>query len=254
MCNFFSAIVLKNGEIVYDVDISSHEDLIEKAKLKDDTADSAKLMFARIEIVPKNGGIFTERKNWYLKIDQTIVPDWFSEEYEKKCMDLFFTEVYPCCVFIDKKYLVFRNRKNLFLKNSSVEVHGSSSADLYNSSTVIVHDSSFAFLHDSSSADFYNSSTAILYDSSSAELHDLSLARLYNSSSARLHDSSTARLYDSSLARLYDSSSADLSHSSSAVNFSKGTKFYTNDSSVVIDRTTEGIVVYSKENISLLKK
>ena len=81
MCNFFSAIVLKNGEIVYDLNTSSHEDLIEKAGLKDDTADADKLTFARIEIVPGDDDFFTEQKNWYLKIDQSITPTWFTGEY-----------------------------------------------------------------------------------------------------------------------------------------------------------------------------
>ena len=67
MCEFFSAIVLKNGEMVYDLNTSSHEDLIEKTELKDETADADKLTFARIEIVSKSGDIFAEKKIGILK-------------------------------------------------------------------------------------------------------------------------------------------------------------------------------------------
>ena len=274
MCNFFSAIVLKNGEIVYDLNSSSHEDLIEKAGVKDETADPAELSFARIEILPDNNDVF--QKKWCLKIDQSITPDWFSDEYKKKCMDIFFKEVYPACVFIEKKDLRFKNRKNLFLKDSSADLHdsssavltgkssadlfgsssadlfGSSFADLYGSSYAILSDSSYAILSGSSSAKLFGSSSAKLFDSSSAVLHDSSSADLYGSSSADLHGSSSADLHGSSSAKLFDSSYAVLSDSSSAVNFSEKAKFITNNSSIVIDRSRkDSIIQTSNKSIKL---
>ena len=237
MCNFFSAIVLKNGEMIYDLNTSSHENLIEKAGIKDDTADADKLTFARIEITPKDGNVFVKKKDWYLKIDQSIIPVWFSKELERKCIDLFFTEVYPLCIFIDKKDLKFKNRKNLFLKDSSAKLYDLSSIEIHGSSSVIL----------------YGSSSVILYGSSSAELYGSSSARLYDSSSARLHNSSSAELHDSSSARLHGWSSAELHDSSSAVNFSKEAKFKIQDLGIVVDRSSEDIGIYSKKAINSYK-
>ena len=47
MCNFWSCIVTRNGEVLFDEMSDLHEDIIEKYKLVDDTADPALLKFAR---------------------------------------------------------------------------------------------------------------------------------------------------------------------------------------------------------------
>ena len=89
MCNFWSAIVTKNGDVLCDDMMDSHEDIINKYKdkydLKDDETDPEKLRFARIEITPPNSDVFQPVKKWNFKIDQEIKPKWFTKTDEQNC-------------------------------------------------------------------------------------------------------------------------------------------------------------------------
>ena len=80
MCNFKSAIVLKNGDLLHNDFADSHEDLIDLFNLKDDGKDN----FVRVEFTT------TERKdiieNYKLNIDETSVPEWF-EEFRERITD-----------------------------------------------------------------------------------------------------------------------------------------------------------------------
>ena len=176
MFNFFTVLVLENGEMVYDSNTSSYRDLIQQLWLKDEKID---LVFAKIKILPHNWNIFSnpEPKNWYVKIDQSIKPNWFKKEYERKCLKSFFEEVYPKCIFVEKKDLVFKDRKHLFIKDSSVELYNSS-AELYGTSSAKVYGLSSVKLYGSSSAELYHSASAELYDTSSAKVYGLSSVKL----------------------------------------------------------------------------
>jgi len=57
MCNFWSAIITRNGEVLYDKDLTSHEELVKKHHLKDDKLENRD--FVRIEIVPNQNGFLT---------------------------------------------------------------------------------------------------------------------------------------------------------------------------------------------------
>ncbi len=81
MCKAFSYIVTKK-DVFWEFGHDSHEYFIEKYNLKDDTADPDKLTFARVEIVPLNGN-YLEPNDWVLKIDQRIIPSWWSDKHEK---------------------------------------------------------------------------------------------------------------------------------------------------------------------------
>jgi hypothetical protein len=92
MCNFFSCIVTKNGDVLWDPMLDSHETIIEKYEgdhdLTDDTCDKSELKFARIEITPPNNDVFKPISEWDFKIDQSITPDWWSEFYKKSAIDV----------------------------------------------------------------------------------------------------------------------------------------------------------------------
>lgn len=96
MCNFFSALVTRDGKVVWDGNSSSHEDLIAKAGLKDDKLEDRD--FVRVEYTPSKNGLFTlDRKDWAFKVDEKgTLPTWFvnrSEEFEGK---VFTDGVLPC--------------------------------------------------------------------------------------------------------------------------------------------------------------
>ena len=64
MCNFKSFIITKSGDILHTKKDNSHETIIEENKkkydLRDETIDPKKLLFARVEIIPPNGDIFSD--------------------------------------------------------------------------------------------------------------------------------------------------------------------------------------------------
>jgi len=49
--------------------------------------DSLNPNFVRVELLPKDGDIFNHSiKNWNLKVDQDLIPDWFDKEkVERAC-------------------------------------------------------------------------------------------------------------------------------------------------------------------------
>ena len=81
MCNFLSAIVLKNGDIICRPDATdSHEDLIDFANIRDNRLSQDG--FVRVEFLPPEHDtkdVF-DVKNWTLKVDQASTPEWFNFE------------------------------------------------------------------------------------------------------------------------------------------------------------------------------
>ena len=82
MCRFFSAVVIKD-KVLFDMDIDSHEDILVKFGLKD---NSPFPNFVRVEVTPKDGDLFNhDLDNWEMRVDQDTRPDWFDAgEYEAK--------------------------------------------------------------------------------------------------------------------------------------------------------------------------
>ncbi|MBD3300537.1 MAG: hypothetical protein GF347_04245, partial [Candidatus Moranbacteria bacterium] len=72
MCNFFSCIGLKNGDILADpLNVMDHEGLIEKFNLNDSTI---KQDWVRLEYTPNK--LYNE---WILEIDE-VKPDWATDQ------------------------------------------------------------------------------------------------------------------------------------------------------------------------------
>src|SRR5574343_580309 len=89
MCNFFSAIAFKNGDIFSHEFVDSHENLITLAGLSD-TTTSANREWCRVEFIPQ--GELWEVEKYSLKYDEETAPAWFDEvkeTIERKCAHLF---------------------------------------------------------------------------------------------------------------------------------------------------------------------
>jgi len=81
MCEFISAILTKDNRLFCDPEhTDSHEDLIDVAGLADDTADPARMTFARVGYVPDPNKDLTKKSSWELYIDQLIVPTWLTDK------------------------------------------------------------------------------------------------------------------------------------------------------------------------------
>lgn len=77
MCNYFSCLVKRNLEIVWDGNLSSHEELVKNAGLKDDKLENRE--FVRLELMPNEQGFFTQKQeDWVFKVDEKeTLPAWF---------------------------------------------------------------------------------------------------------------------------------------------------------------------------------
>jgi hypothetical protein len=74
--------------VTWKIGIDSHDELIKIAGYKDNTTDSDKMQFCRVEISPKNRDYLNPDK-WVFRIDTDVVPAWMSEDHEKKCWQAF---------------------------------------------------------------------------------------------------------------------------------------------------------------------
>jgi hypothetical protein len=79
MCQFFSAIVCRDGRLLFGT-TDSHEDLIKWYDL-DDTADLFTRRWVRVECRPPHTAVV---------VDETVVPAWYDEDraaYEGRVME-----------------------------------------------------------------------------------------------------------------------------------------------------------------------
>ena len=81
MCKFLSSIGLKNGNIICEPSIESHELLIEQHKLNDN--DSKLRNWVRLEYYPDNNKDLAQIKKYKLHIDDSVF-DWITDELKAK--------------------------------------------------------------------------------------------------------------------------------------------------------------------------
>ena len=78
MCKFYSAIVLKNGDLLHDVHLTSHEDIIDLYGLNDNTTEN----FVRVEFAPDESSDLPNIEKYKLNVDERVVPEWFEKHRE----------------------------------------------------------------------------------------------------------------------------------------------------------------------------
>lgn len=89
MCQFKSAIILKNRVVLAPEGNESHSDLLNSLGIKD-TRENAMRRFIRAELIPKDGNKATDVSEWTFRVDQDITPDWYDEDpkrYEEEFRD-----------------------------------------------------------------------------------------------------------------------------------------------------------------------
>ena len=72
MCQFFSAIVTRDGRVLF-YEEDSHETIVRRAGLRDD--DLHLRGWVRVEAVPDAAGAFPS-----VRVDETSVPAWYAED------------------------------------------------------------------------------------------------------------------------------------------------------------------------------
>ena len=87
MCKAFSCIVTRQGKVYWEVSTNSHDILISKFKVRDDTVDMEEIGHAKIEIIPDQNRrypyLYPDSK-WALKIDENVTPSWLLQMHKDK--------------------------------------------------------------------------------------------------------------------------------------------------------------------------
>ena len=87
MCNPFSCIATRGGQIFSQVDDPSHTEIARLNNLPED--GKSELYRAKIEVVPRDGHTFAEppdKATWIVVVDEPSCPDWYSDRTERAAM------------------------------------------------------------------------------------------------------------------------------------------------------------------------
>jgi hypothetical protein len=80
MCQFYSAIVMKNGDLLHNENLLSHEDLIRFFNINDSQVNCDK--FVRVEFTPEYQKDFPDIEKYQLRVDEDTTPKWFEKHRE----------------------------------------------------------------------------------------------------------------------------------------------------------------------------
>lgn len=65
---------MRNGDVMHDIHLTSHEDIIDLYNLKD---DSMRDNFVRVEYTPESDSDLPNIEKYRLKVDEDSTPNWF---------------------------------------------------------------------------------------------------------------------------------------------------------------------------------
>jgi hypothetical protein len=78
MCQFLSAVVLKNGDVLHHPILDSHSEIVEHFKLPDATAHHQH--FAKVELTPPpNWDGWEDVSRWAFRLDEDTAPGWWED-------------------------------------------------------------------------------------------------------------------------------------------------------------------------------
>ena len=80
MCKFYSAIVMKNGDLLHNENLISHEDIIDFFNINDSQVNCDK--FVRVEFSPLNKSDIADISAYRLNVDESSAPEWFEKHRE----------------------------------------------------------------------------------------------------------------------------------------------------------------------------
>jgi hypothetical protein len=205
MCNFKSALILKDKVFVPDYD--DHSQMIEELKLMDDRMQP---VFVRAELVPPDNDVFGDIDAWNFVVDQDYLPDWFVRPHDETRMREAVKEWAKKHIFVDVDGLNIqaKDKEAYYLKDckdATVRAYNSATVRAFGSATVRAYDSATVEAYDSATVEAYDSATVEAYDSATVEAYDSATVRAYNSATVRAYNSATVRAYDSATVRAYNS-------------------------------------------------
>ncbi len=224
MCKLKSAIVLKDRIFMPDYD--SHSEMLQELGIEDNYFGASK-KFVRVELSPEDGDPFSDIDSWVLRVDQDIVPDWYSEELYKPQIVEAVKEWAKTHIHINVDGLKISSGKNHYVKGGKdIEISGSASVksiygnasveSIYDSASVesISGDASVKSIYDSASVESISGSASVksIYGNASVKsIYDrASVESIYDRASVKsiYGDASVKSIYDSaSVESIYDNAS-----------------------------------------------
>jgi len=124
MCEFFSALVLRNGDLIHDAATDSHTDLIDAFGL-DKVENTGCQHFAKIEFTPSSKETMDEIDTYTLRVDESTEPIWFSEVKDiviQKCRSIVSRMIiigeHKC--ILSGKYILGKNANVRKVVNSNI--------------------------------------------------------------------------------------------------------------------------------------
>jgi hypothetical protein len=204
MCQFKSAIVLKNGDIIHSYYTDSHEDLVDMMELRDNGNGG----FVRVEFFPRENN-YADVSAYKLSVDQPDTPDWWTDEMAKRT-ETFLREVV--------KRMIVRENKKCLVGGAYILAGNAQIERCVDANIVVMYDSSNVGKMRGSSkvGEMCNSSkVGEMWGSSKVgEMWDSSkVGEMYDSSKVgEMWDSSkVGEMWDSSkVGEMYDSSKVEI--------------------------------------------
>jgi len=128
MCNFFSAVFSRSGEMYYDPTLDSHEEIISVYRMR----DAAFSHICRCELIPPfpveeisdnkpdlGFADWVRLANWHFSIDEARTPDWVDEEMEQKMREKMEGAVRK--MFVTKREAILSGGRFIVFPNVIVE-------------------------------------------------------------------------------------------------------------------------------------
>jgi len=174
MCNFKSAIVLKNGDLLHLDGVDSHEDVLSYFKIKDNGNDS----FCRVEFVP--GEDLCDLDQYKFEIDQER-PDWFTESLEKKSVSRL--------KVIVNKYVVREDRDVLpvgFYILGNVVIKNAGCATIKSAGNATIENAGHATIQRAGHATIEYAGFATIENAGHATIKNANYATIINKNSAKI--------------------------------------------------------------------
>jgi hypothetical protein len=226
MCNFWSCIVDFEGNVYFEENSDSHNNIKLPPNLTDTTTNKDEMMFAKCEITPL-GDVFEDIEKWKFKIDESRTPSWFSKYHEKQCR-IELKKFVEKHILVDKEIFELSNGR-YWIKNCIItKLSGYVKISMLVSSSIeaMFDSSSIEAMRDSSRIGtmFGSSSIKAMRDSSSIE------AMRDSSSIEAMRDSSR-------IGTMFDSSSIGTMFDSSSIGKMR-------DSSIAIDKKTTKTIIF----------
>ena len=224
MCQFFSCLVTKTGQVLWDGHTDSHEDLVRVFQPGRDEGET----FARVGFLPPGvGGVFAPSTEWTLALNQRVVPSWWEDQSStlletlRGLVQRFQTVPaggLALCgpVIISAGSVEIRAGKCFASGSATVRAYDSATVKAWGSATVEAYDSATVRAYDSATVMAHGSATVKAYDSATVEAYDFATVEAYGSATAEAYNSATVEAYDIATVRAYGSATV-MAHASATV-------------------------------------